>query len=123
MKTEALKAILEALQKKCYDDMADETSSPEEKIEEAVAEAGDEDEDEEGEMIAEASEGEDEPEEELDPIHAALRDFMKPKSQSAVKPGTAVVIASESKSTPRAAKSEGTAMAKRGRPAKKPPFA
>lgn len=97
---DALKAVLKALQKNCYDDMADEESKPEEKMAEAVEDVGNDEDD-----MAESSEYEDmeekdkmageEDAEEEDPIRSALKDFMKTKAGPAPRPGTAVMISME----------------------------
>ncbi len=107
MKLEALKAVLEALSGKCKEDMADKFSSPEEKMEEAVASAeGDSDpdqldmgEDEElpVDELAQKTLDQDDEEEEKDPVKAGLKQFFKSKKPEASKPGTAIMIAVDKK--------------------------
>lgn len=113
MNMNAIKAVLEALRGKCYDDMADEKSDPEEKIADAMSEAkgmGDAEEDEddmgfdpEEEKLAEAADEELEPDE--DDPEAKLHQFFKPKKPRPTSPGTAVMIALENKRPPGAKKS------------------
>jgi hypothetical protein len=94
-------AVLKALQKNCYDDMADEDSSPEEKMADAVEETEDsltsEEVDEDDLMADDGDAIKAEPDEE-DPIKAALKDFMRTKTREP-RPGTAVMLAVDSKKT------------------------
>lgn len=105
MNLAAIKAVLEHLSGKCQDDMADKVDRPEDKLAEALEEAsGNDDGDAEGDEpivghpeLAAAMEEE-------DPDKVSLRNFMKPKRPGPTKPGTAVMIALESKKPPMGSK-------------------
>lgn len=99
MNPEALKAVLRALQKNCLDDMADDKSSPEDKMAEAVDDSGEEmvdDEDTESndEKMAEEADPGDEQEEEDE--MSKLRNFFKTPAAKAPRPGTAVMLSMSS---------------------------
>ncbi len=92
MNPQAMAAVLRALQKNCLDDMADDKSSPHEKMADAMSDAHDE----EGEdPLEEASET---PEEELaedgdeEDEKTKLRNFFKTPKASPQRPGTAIML-------------------------------
>lgn len=106
MKLEALKAVLEALSGKCKEDMADRFSSPEDKMDSAMAEAKsdgsdpdqlDMEEDEDLPVDALAKEEVEEDDEESDPVKAGIKQFFKSKKPEPSKPGTAIMIALDKK--------------------------
>lgn len=96
MNPKAMEAVLRALQKNCLDDMADDKSSPEDKMADAIEDSGDdmadEDEDmepEEEKMAEENGDGEEE-----DDV-TKLRNFFKTPPAKAPRPGTAMMLAIE----------------------------
>lgn len=114
MNIDALKAVLQALSGKCYDDMADEKSEPEDKMASAMEDTqdmgddmADEDDpmgmDPEETMLADKADADEASpidsgmEDEEDPDKAALRQFFKPKKPAPSRPGTAVMIAIDKK--------------------------
>lgn len=109
MNIRALEKVLELLSGNCQDDMADKFSSPEEKLEEAVAESkpGLDDEEDMGEGTDEMSVGdvvaeENAEEDEHDPnnIKAVIEKFMRQGKPPARKPGTLTIIAEDRKKLP-----------------------
>lgn len=96
----AVSELLKALQKNCYDDMADEKSSPEEKMAAAVEDTSDDltdlDVDDDEDMADMGDDMKAEPDEE-DPIRSTLKEFMRNKPPIPPRPGTAVMIAMDEK--------------------------
>lgn len=106
MNLEALKAVLKALSGKCQDDMVDRFSSPEEKMESALADASEGDEEGEDDELENIDPSEDDPqvaaeealeEEDEDPVKADLKNFFRSKKPEPPRPGTAVMIAVDKK--------------------------
>ncbi len=94
MNPQAMAAVLRALQKNCLDDMADDKSSPHEKMADAMHDAhhddeSDEDPEEEAQETPEEELAE-EPEE--DDEKEKLRKFFKTPPPRPQRPGTAVMI-------------------------------
>lgn len=100
MNPKAMEAVLRALQKNCLDDMADDKSSPEDKMADAIDDSGDDMEAEEDPHeeametpAEELAEGDDEGDE--DDEMAKLRRFFKTPPPAKQRPGTATMLAIE----------------------------
>ncbi len=100
MNPKAMEAVLRALQKNCLDDMADDKSSPHEKMAEALEDTGedyaeDDDEDTESEAEKMAEEKADPGDEQEEDEHTKLRNFFKTPKGVPPRPGTAVMLSIE----------------------------